>query len=107
MTSTPTATAAALVLLLLFSSTMLEAGRQLPGHELKWEPPIVYPAPIWQPPIIYPAPIWQPPIIYPGIPPHMERNDLYSIHEHAPTELREEDTTDKSSAPVKAVGRMA
>ncbi|KAF8666861.1 hypothetical protein HU200_053381 [Digitaria exilis] len=101
-TVTPVATPAALVLLLLLSSTVSEAGRQLPGHELKWEPPIVYPAPIWQPPIVYPAPIWQPPIIYPGIPPHMETDDLSSVDEQAPIELREEDPADKSSAPVKA-----
>nr|CAB3465572.1 unnamed protein product [Digitaria exilis] len=89
--ATPVTTMVMLVVLLLLSSTVSEAGRQLPSLELKWEPPIVYP-----------APIWQPPIIYPGIPPHMETNDLPSIDEQAPTELQEEDPT----APVKAVGRM-
>ncbi|KAF8677236.1 hypothetical protein HU200_046715 [Digitaria exilis] len=106
MTTPPDATAAALVLLLLLSSTMSQAGRQLPGHELKWEPPIVYPSPIWQPPTIYPSPIWQPPIIYPGIPPHMEVDDLSSAVEQAPAELREEDHADESSTPVKVVGRI-
>ncbi|KAF8754447.1 hypothetical protein HU200_011460 [Digitaria exilis] len=104
--ATPAATAMALLLLVLLSSTVSEAGRQLPGHELKWEPLIVYPSPIWQPPIIYPSPIWQPPIIYPGIPPHMEMDDLSPRDEMAPTELREEDPANESSAPVKAIGRM-
>ncbi|KAF8720101.1 hypothetical protein HU200_024880 [Digitaria exilis] len=103
---TPATTVVVHVVLMLLSSTVLEAGRQLPGHELKWEPPIVYPAPIWQPPIIYPAPIWQPPIIYPGIPPHMETNNLSSVNEQAPTELRDEDPANESSEPVKAVERM-
>ncbi|KAF8725694.1 hypothetical protein HU200_020241 [Digitaria exilis] len=104
--ATPITTTAVLVVLLLHSSTVSEAGRQLPSHELTWEPPIVYPALIWQPPIIYPAPIWQPPIIYPGIPPHMETDDLSSIDEQAPIELREEDPTDESSAPRKTHSKL-
>ncbi|KAF8725695.1 hypothetical protein HU200_020242 [Digitaria exilis] len=76
-TATPAATVTMLVLLLLLSSTVSEAGRQLPGHELKWEPLIVYP-------------IWQPPIVYPGIPPEMSR-DLPSADEWVPTALPEED----------------